>query len=68
MIDVICVCCEKPLDKPGALAFGPPRSAFELRDDVISRSRYIQFCDKLHICQGCWPKVLGFILDGGSGW
>lgn len=40
-----CDRCGKPLDKPGALLFGPP-GLFPART-----------VEKLHICVDCWPEV-----------
>lgn len=52
MISPKCTKCGKELDEPGALAFSPPSG----RIHVV----------KYHICVECWPKLLGWLVQGAK--
>ena len=46
-----CDRCGAPLDKPGALVFGPPG---------LLATRAVE---KLHVCFECWPMIRALIMQ-----
>lgn len=53
MLELQCFRCNKELDKPGGLLFGPTK------EDPI----YGELTSKIHLCAACYIRVLGLILD-----
>lgn len=54
-LDVDCFRCERVLDKPGALLFGPPI-------ETKAKLENIQTSQKFHLCIACYCDIIEPIL------
>jgi len=62
-IHVVCIICNEPLDKPGALVFGPP--GVGIIDDphgLMANNPDAEACRKFHVCKRCWPALFEFLI------
>jgi hypothetical protein len=51
MLQLYCDACNKELDKPGAILFGPPHNY----------DPFFPCSEKIHICVDCYEKLTTFI-------
>ena len=53
MVKILCNRCKEELHGPGGLLFSPPNQNNQV--------------EKIHLCLGCWIRVLEFMFRGDTG-
>jgi hypothetical protein len=62
-LHVKCIMCGEPLDKPGALVFGPPNvGVIEDPYGWMEKNPDADVCRKFHVCVGCWPTLFELLI------